>query len=515
MKRKLMLILLILSFFCNMGSSNTVTVRTIKVLVIEIDPLLRIQQGLRASRHISLNPEVEVDNLVNDIKYVSHGNVNVRIVKKEHFDGFPKFTQHITVKGGAIRDRLDENTWLDIMKDGWGKHEESPYYKALPPNIYDYEEVIQRFDLINRRNKGEFDEVWLVSVAPIQAYDSVMVGSKAYKLDGPPIIKNCKNFRILHISMGKPEANLERFGKAAEIILSNVFGSRFDPNKQNSYTVRDIDDLNPWERFTLNNYATPGYAAVGTILFAPNSVRERDWQNTSTIQSSWRDWQNYPEFSGKTQDSNYLDWVPATNQMPVARQHHRWWFSLIPHVEGRTKDGFSNNWWDYLYMGDYVTDISPSWRGVQEYQIDDQIKLEFDLLYVSGTKEILRVARVEDYDTHITITDTNVVRLKNKRLTAHNVGTAVVTVMYDGKKASYEISVSEKDENPNENSNTNTNDEEKQNNTSNEAAETRKGIDWNTIVLQMSMGLGVVFFGIMVYSIFKKGKDKEEDMKYK
>lgn len=509
-----MLILIILSFFCNMGSSNTVTVRTIKVLVIEIDPVLRAQNGLRASRFLNLNSDIEVENLVNDIKYSSHGNVDVRIVKKEHYSIFPVFTEYVTTKGGAKRDRLDENTWLEIMKDGWAKHEESPLYKALPPNIFNYENIISEYDLVNRRNKGEFDEVWLVSIAPIQAYDSVMVGSKAYKLDGPPIIKNCKNFRILNVSMGKPEVNLERFGNIAEIIFKNVFGSRFDPNKQNSYTVTDINALNPWEIFTLNNYATPGYAAVGTIRFAPNSTRERDWQNTTPIQSSWREWKNYPELTGKTQESNYLDWAPSNNQMPISRQHHRWWLSLMPHVEGRTIDGYSNNWWDYLYIGDYVTDMAPSWEGIQEYQVDDQIRLEFDLLYVSGTKEILRVSRVEDYDKNITISDTNVVRVKNKRLTAHNVGTATITVMYDGKKAYYEVNVSEKDEDNSEISNTNTNDEDDQNITSNNNTDDETK-DFSNLVLQISVGLAAVFLGVMVYSVFKKGKDQEQEQQYK
>ena len=36
------------------------------------------------------------------------------------------------------------------------------------------------------------------------------------------------------------------------------------------------------------------------------------------------------------------------------RLHHKWWFNLLPHVEGAA-DGIAYNWWKYIVDPNTVT----------------------------------------------------------------------------------------------------------------------------------------------------------------
>ena len=417
--------------------------KALNVLVIEQDPYLKTRDNDRASLYLSQDKDLVVNDLVDDLYYSSHGNIIVNIVKKEHFDEFASFTVPIPLKNGEKSNTLDEETWLEIMKTGWWGFWDHPFVKNIKPFSYDYNYMLDKFDLINRRNENEFDEVWLVNVDPVNTYESIMVGSSAYWINGAPIIKNTANFKIMNVSISRPDMNFECFGHAAENILQKVFGARYSSYQKNAYTVTDIKDLNLWERFTLNDYATPGYSSAGNIHFAPNSVADYDWENETIVQTSWIDWLDYPNLTGKTKSSNSTDWVPFTNgQFSAARQHHRWWFSLMPHTcKGRTKTGYSNNWWDYLFNGDYVTNISNN-NSVSKYEAGEYITLSFKLDYCTGKVEYKTINQLDINDLNIQIGNDDIVKFENGKLKAVSAGNTYIRVCYDNQCADFAINVS-------------------------------------------------------------------------
>ena len=419
--------------------------KILNVLVIEQDPFLRTKENVRSSVFLKQDKDLVVSDLVDDLDYSSHGNMKVNIIKKEHLDEFPTFTSPLTLQNGNNSNRLDEETWLEIMKNGWYGFWDHPIVKSIKPFSYDYNYLIDKFNLIDRKNNSEFDEVWLVNVDPVNTYESIMVGSSAYWINGSPIIKNATNFKIINVSISRPDVNFECFGHAAENILGKIFTSRYKSYSKNDFTVDKIEDLNLWERFTLNEYATPGYSSAGNVHFAPNSVADYNWENDSIVNSSWIDWLEYPKLTGKTKVSNSKDWVPYTNKaFSAARQHHRWWFALMPHsCEGRTKEGYSNNWWDYLYNGDYVTKISNT-DTVSKYKVNENITLNFKLEYQSGKVENKTIQTIDVNDLHIHIPKNKQVKLENGRLIAKAKGKTMIKVYYDNQCADFEINVSKK-----------------------------------------------------------------------
>ena len=102
-------------------------------------------------------------------------------------------------------------------------------------------------------------------------------------------------------------------------------------------------DANLWKRFIRYEKTAPGKAALGTIHFAPNSERDYDWNNPSTVKSECYDWLlNFPDFKADIRDVTATEWGSGD-----IRAHHKWWLKHIPHVAGR-QNGIHNNWWQYI-----------------------------------------------------------------------------------------------------------------------------------------------------------------------
>ena len=64
-----------------------------------------------------------------------------------------------TLSDGTKSKRLDEKTWLHIMKDGWYGFWDNKTVKEFGSYVFDYEYLIEKANLVERRNKNEFNEV--------------------------------------------------------------------------------------------------------------------------------------------------------------------------------------------------------------------------------------------------------------------------------------------------------------------------------------------------------------------
>ncbi len=100
---------------------------------------------------------------------------------------------------------------------------------------------------------------------------------------------------------------------------------------------------NLWKQFTRYDNTHPNMSACGNVHFAPSSHTDYDWGNHRTVLCNADDWLNYPNFKGELRQMNCADWGHGD-----IREHHRWWFTRFPHVEGTTPTGKLNNWWEYV-----------------------------------------------------------------------------------------------------------------------------------------------------------------------
>ena len=200
-----------------------------------------------------------------------------------------------------------------------------------------------------------------------------------------------------------------------------------------------------WERFCLTSFSTNGtYASVGNIHFSPNSKADYDWLNKSYVESDWIDWRdNYPNLTGETVMTNYTAWCPSGKKSEACRNHHRWWFSLFPHVEGRTEDGYSNSWWDYLITLDFVVSIEPISKTIKLDEDEELSKVYVKAIYHSGKTEKIKLSEIADT---ITIENEKIVTFKNGKLVGKKAGETTIEVAMDGYFKTINVEVLEVEE---------------------------------------------------------------------
>jgi hypothetical protein len=124
---------------------------------------------------------------------------------------------------------------------------------------------------------------------------------------------------------------LESYAHRVESIMEQVY-KRIPQNDPN----------NLYRRYIRYDKSHPGQAEVGTVHFAPNSMRDYDWGNPSPVLTRCRNWANFPDLSGPAQMLNCAEWGNGD-----IRAHHRWWLSNLPHTAGSTA-GVLHNWWVYI-----------------------------------------------------------------------------------------------------------------------------------------------------------------------
>jgi len=432
--------------------------KILRVLIIDIDPILTkgtIQGkscvGMTTSECLGQNKQQAINEIIEDIEYSSHGAIDVQIVKTDYLNEFATHKKEFTLSNGQKSKKLDEDTWLNIMKNGWYGFWDNAIVKSMGDYTIDYEYLINKLNLIERRNRNEFQEVWIVNEDPTKTYESVMIGKTAYWINGPAITANCENFKVMNVSISRPDTNYECNGHAAENVLNKVFGSTPTTiySKNNiSINSNNYNSLNLWQKFTLTEYnnsnKSTGLSGVGNVHFSPNSQSDYDWSNkTNKVASKWKDWLNYPNLTNTPSNelfdpSVYLD-NPVSGTNNPARLHHRWWFWLMPHLTGYTSDGYSNNWWDYIYNGDFVSYIT-SVQNNYTYKVGEYVdNIKITNHYHSTKIENITLTK---YENNMSFTNKSIFGIDDTgKIVAKAPGTSELTYYRDGKLIKINITV--------------------------------------------------------------------------
>ena len=297
--------------------NEAATVTASRVLLIVYDPVVDTASGKKLSEKLNWNRTDElVSEFVSDIIQYSHGMARYDLIERIDVDEFPPKVDGF---------RYTPQTYLDVIRG---------VSAPRMPQEVDYYAIIDQFNILNRVANDEFDEVWIFGFPHAGFYESIMAGPGAFWCNAPAL-KNTEASGRRFVIMG---FSYER--GVGEMLES--FGHRVESIMEKTYSHLD-GEANLWKRFIRYEKSAPGRAAVGNIHFAPNSERDYDWNNPSTVKSECHDWLlNFPDFQEDIRDVTARDWGSGD-----IRAHHQWWLKHIPHVAGR-KNGVHNNWWQYL-----------------------------------------------------------------------------------------------------------------------------------------------------------------------
>jgi len=289
----------------------------LKTLVIVYDPVVDKTSGKKLSEFMHWNKVEDLaKGFMSDILLASGGLVRYQIVGRIDVDAYP------VKENGYI---YDAESYLNVLRGI------SPPYM---PQMADYRLILDRFEILQRVARNEIDEVWLFAFPHGGFYESIMAGPGAFWSNAPPL-KHTETSKRRFIVMGFSYERgigemLENMGHRVESIMDKTFEH-----------VQGEGNL--WKRFTRHEKTHPGQAALGNVHFAPNSLRDYDWNNPTAVPSECDDWlYNFPNFQGVTRPVTSADWGKGD-----IRQHHLWWLSHLPKTKGR-HNGIHHNWWQYI-----------------------------------------------------------------------------------------------------------------------------------------------------------------------
>jgi hypothetical protein len=289
---------------------------TRRVSLIIHNPRVPSEENQRLNKVLNWNdPRQLVKGYIQDLQECSGGYVTYKIVEDATVDRFPRKADGFVYKA---------DDFVKAWRTRKGFHD---------PDAVDYDALIEEFDMIKKVDEDEIDEFWLFAFPYAGYYESIMGGPGAFWCNAPPLTQTAhasRRFVIMGFNYQRGVGEmLENFGHRAESIMKHVFRNK-----------RGDDNL--WERFFRHEFKNPGQAEVGWMHYAPNSERDYDWGNTRKVLSRWRTWRNFPNLEGEAEMVDCNDWGKGD-----IRLHHKWWFELLPKIEGAA-DGIAYNWWQYI-----------------------------------------------------------------------------------------------------------------------------------------------------------------------
>ena len=449
--KKILIFLLLL----NISYQFDVNKKTLRVYVIEINPILTSITNSAlyknnnghpyVTEYFSQKREKSVSEMVNDINFASHGKLTVQIVKHAVLNEFPKYNKKVKLSDGRYDFQYDEKTYISMSQSY--KKDEGDWFKLLSNDIFnegfifDYEYIINKYNLITLRQKDFFDQVWIFGIDPLNAYETMMVGSNPYWINGSPIRKECKNFLIAGLALSRRDSNLHALGHSLENLISFGFSGDYNKYTDNVITQEEYNKFNYWEKFTLINKNTKnGNAGVGNVHFPFNGISDYDYSNTNQVYSYWESWLDYPNINGAKKLSNNRAWMELSENVKILqdpeeeknpdRLYVRFWMYLFPHIDGYTEEGHLNNWWSYFSNLDYVIQMNCQNQIVTGY-VGKEVELNYMVYYRSGDVENVKYAK---QDKNVQINGNCVKFNENKQLIGNQKGKCTVSIFRDGQK---------------------------------------------------------------------------------
>ena len=323
--------------------SQNAPLKTVKVALIIQDPIIPQFGNIRIHQKWNwTDPNTMVTQLRQEFMNVSDSTVNFEIAEF-HED------QNIFTMIDSTYMSLD--TIAYYFQNSYTLYTELKNIAETQGRVhYDYNGMIDFYDLDTKRNNGDIDEVWVYAFPFGGMYESILAGPGAFWWNAPPLphpgLEKILSIMGWNYERGVAEA-MHSVGHRFESALWHAFGRW---NNQSN-------DPNNWEIFTRINRDNPGKANVGNIHFPPNGTSDYDYSNSTNVITYADNWKRFPYLLNQTRTINCSEW--GCGQLG----YMRWWFSHIPRFTGVT-DSILNDWWYYALDYYKAVELAHELQGV-------------------------------------------------------------------------------------------------------------------------------------------------------
>ena len=306
--------------------SEKAETKVVKVALVIHDPIIYQFGNKRIHEHWSWpDPFYLTEQVRNDLNAASD-SVMIFEVVETHND-----QEIFTVLDSSFM-TIDQIAYY--FQNSQTLYEELKFIAEVEGRIhYDYNTMVDYYDLDTKRNNGEIDEAWVYCFPFGGMYESQLMGPGAFWWNSPPL-----PHPGLEKTLSVMGWNYER--GVAEALHS--VGHRFESALWHAYKRWDLTqpELNNWEKFTSIDLVLGGKGHIGNIHYPVNGTSDYDYSNVRYVTTYADNWKRYPYLFNETRTVNCLEWNCSQ------RSYMIWWFNHLPRYKGVT-DSILNNWWHY------------------------------------------------------------------------------------------------------------------------------------------------------------------------
>jgi len=430
--------------------------REVKVLVIAIDPQItnpKTGEQQKASEYMGFSLEASVSSLKRQLEAGSNQVVEINVTDRIWLDEFPVYKGYDSMTESQFHKLFPANSRGQGEWYGWWSRNSE--MQVISPQLdaqmhYDYEYLLEKCQLVELRNEGKFDMVWVFGIDPLSMYEAAMVGREALWINGVPVEADCENFPLLGLTFSRRDGAIESFCHMCENLMGYVYGVTGEEYNQ-KLKFKDFEELNTWEKFYFCEHKSDGnnvVYGVGQVHFSPNSTADYDWENQTPVLSYHQSFlEDYPNVTDENQDiftaDDYLKDPEFQSEGPAVC-HHVWWLRHMPHYAGRDENGYSHNWWDYLLNMNHVTGLAEDEKYEKGKVVlaggDTLENVSFRIKYHTGEK---KTTTIGESGATVTCKEGGIFATVDGRIVPTAVGTEEVIIRYDGHALDYTVEVTE------------------------------------------------------------------------
>ncbi len=314
--------------------------KVVKVALIIIDPQIPAAGGQRFSEKFWSflgGPMVLAQQTRDSMYSISGGTVDYQFTEIHH-------EPNLMTRFGGTTLTVDSMYRLFLEPGQTTLHHVA---EELGQSEFMYNDLLNKYDICNKSNNHQVDEVWVWAMPFIGMWESNMTGTGAFWINGAVVTGNsCTD--LLPIMGFNYEryagCALHNFSHRIETTLYKLF------NTSVRYVASDPPyptgaPGNPLQTFMNYDQLEPGNAHVGNSHFPPNGVDNYDYDNLTFVPTHAPNWKRYPYLFDQTEPINCSAWGCEGD---CGLNFMSWWMRHIPHFRCQDKNGILNNWWPYI-----------------------------------------------------------------------------------------------------------------------------------------------------------------------
>jgi|GEM_PF-4116670 len=303
-----------------------------KVMVMIYDPQIPSQGNKKLSESLNWSdPKALPDKMGTWFKNITNGRINF-IVNPSVLD----------ISADPMPEKIDgfrytANDLYNCAKTDSGCHS---------PDGVDYLKLLNKYQICEKYNNNEFDELWIMGPPYMGLWESHLVGPKGFWYNSTPQLTGSNCNKMLPIMGYSYKSGIENMihdiGHRTESSLIQIYGGFAKFNDKHWFT--------PFNMYYSNKRNAAGavgmpYFGCGSVHNPANTDTEYIYNSTNIVKSACKGAIYFPDLAKM---DTLAQNITCTAWGCTELGYYEYWFKNMPQSVGKDENGAAKDWWRYL-----------------------------------------------------------------------------------------------------------------------------------------------------------------------